>query len=132
MSRLRDVVTGPPGRFLLAGGANTLATFALYLLLLQVLPYAAAYSLAFLAGIALAYVLNRVFVFRAPGSAATVVLFPLVYVVQYLLGLAVVFFWVDVLGLPAQLASLAAVVLTIPVTFLLSRRLFLGRPVPRA
>lgn len=115
------------GRFLLSGAFNTGATYVLYLVLMQAMPYRTAYSIAYLAGIALAYALNRYFVFRAKGSLATMAKFPAVYLLQYLLGLGIVSLWGDVLQWPKALAPLAAVVVTIPVTFLLSKRLFTAR-----
>ena len=111
----------------MSGAFNTGATYVLYLALMQVLPYRTAYSLSYMAGIALAYGLNRYFVFRAKGSLATMAKFPAVYLFQYLLGLGVVSLWGDVLQWPKALAPLAAVVVTIPVTFLLSKRLFTAR-----
>jgi putative flippase GtrA len=119
--------SGAPFRFLLSGALNTAATYALYLVLLQVLTYAIAYSIAFVTGIALAYVLSRFFVFRSGGGTTAIVLFPLVYVGQYLIGLVVVVIWVDVLDLPAEIASLVAVIVTIPITYRLSRTLFVRR-----
>ena len=114
-------------RFLVSGAFNTGATYVLYLALMQALPYRTAYSLSYMAGIALAYGLNRYFVFRAKGSLATMAKFPAVYLFQYLLGLGVVSLWGDVLQWPKALAPLAAVVVTIPVTFLLSKRLFTAK-----
>ena len=54
-------------RYLLVGGLNTVATYALYLLLMRRIDYRAAYVLAFLAGIVLSAVLLRHVVFRRPG-----------------------------------------------------------------
>ena len=113
-------------RFLLAGGFNTAATFVIYVGLVQFLPYAVAYTFAFATGIAISYALNRSFVFRARGSRTALALFPFVYVFQYLLGLGVVAVWADLLELPVELASLAAIMVTLPVTYALLRRLFVG------
>jgi len=112
------------GRFLLSGGFNTVLTYALYLLLLRFLSYRVSYTAAFCAGIALAYCLNRFFVFGTHAGVSTVALFPMVYLVQYLVGLGVVSAWVEILGWSASLAPIAAIILTIPVTFVLSRWIF--------
>ncbi len=120
-------LTGSGVRFLIAGATTTFITLGLYLLLLQILPYALAYSVVFVVGIGISYVLNSTFVFRATTSVRTLALFPLIYVVQYGVGLAVVTAWVDVLGLPEALASLAAIAVTIPLTYLLARLLFSGQ-----
>ena len=52
-------------RFLLAGAANTLATYLLYLLLLGPVGHRVAYGIAYAAGLGLAYVLGRGFVVRS-------------------------------------------------------------------
>jgi putative flippase GtrA len=120
-------VSGSVLRFLVAGAATTMVTLGLYVLLLDFLPYALAYTAAFVTGIVIAYLLNSVFVFRAGTNTRTFALFPLIYLVQYLAGLAVVAIWVDLLGLPETLAALVAVVVTLPITYLLTRSLFLWR-----
>jgi putative flippase GtrA len=102
-------------------------TLGLYLLLLRFMQYTLAYSVAFVAGIVISYLLNSTFVFRATARARTLALFPLIYVVQYVVGLAVVAIWVDLLGLPDTLAPLAAVAVTLPITYLLTRLLFSWR-----
>lgn len=117
-------IRSPFLRFLVSGGANTAATYLLYLALLQLLPYWLSYAVAFVAGIALAYVLNRLFVFGAPRSERKAALLPLVYLVQYLVGAAIVYGWVDMLNLHAALAPAASIAITIPLTFLASRWLF--------
>lgn len=113
-------------RFVLSGAFNTAVTYALYLGLLAVFPYWFSYSAAYASGILLAYYLSRHFVFGTSPSGARLLAFPLVYVVQYLLGLALAFLWVDVLHMPATLAPLAALTVTLPVTFVLTRWVFHG------
>lgn len=120
-------VGGAPVRFVMSGLFVTAVTFLLYVGLLTFVPYAAAYSVAFVVGIGIAYAMNRFFVFRSGGGVGSMVLFPLVYVVQYLVGLLVVMVWVDVLGLPEVFASLAAIAVTVPITYLLSRWVFVVR-----
>ncbi|VWX60485.1 conserved membrane hypothetical protein [Burkholderiales bacterium 8X] len=111
-------------RFLISGGLNTAATYALYLVLLNVLPYWLSYAIAFVAGIVLAYILNRLFVFGAPRSEKKAAMLPLVYVVQYLAGALIVFVWVDALDFHAALAPAASIAITLPLTFAASRWLF--------
>lgn len=113
-------------RFLLSGAANTLATYALYLLLLAPLGHRIAYTLAFASGLALAYALNRAFVFRSHAGWRSVAALPLIYLLQYAAGLAIVEAWVALLQWPAALAPLAAIAATLPVTYVLSRKAFAG------
>lgn len=114
-------------RFLLSGAFNTAATYAIYLALLLVLPYAISYTIAFCAGIVIAYVLTRSFVFRVNGSVSTVFTFPLIYLVQYLTGIAVVSAWIELFGGAVTIAPIAAAFVTVPLTFILSKWLFMRR-----
>ena len=50
-------------------------------------------------------------------------LFPLVYLAQYLAGTLLLIVLVDVLHLPKTLGPLAVIVLTLPLTYVLSRHL---------
>lgn len=115
-------------RFLLSGGFNTGVTYVLYLALLSVLSWRLSYTLAFATGIVLAYVLNRVFVFRTHRGIRSVAWLPLVYLTQYLLGMLVAWVWVEPLGWYEQLAPLAATLVMLPVTYLLSHVAFVKTP----
>lgn len=117
-------ISSPFGRFLISGGVNTLATYLLYLTLLQVLPYWSSYAIAFIVGVVLAYVLNRLFVFGAPQSEKKAAMLPLVYLVQYLVGALIVYAWVELLDLGTAFAPAASIAITVPLTFLASRWLF--------
>lgn len=111
-------------RFGLAGGLNTLLTWGLYGLLLRWLPYGWSYSLAFAAGIALAYALGRYLVFQRPGVRGGLLWVALIYLGQYLLGLALVQVWVAWWQAPALWAPLFATALSLPLNFLLQRQVF--------
>ncbi|OQA34067.1 MAG: GtrA-like protein [Betaproteobacteria bacterium ADurb.Bin341] len=108
-------------RFLLVGGLQTALSYGIFLLLHLFLPYAIAYSIAYGCGIIISYFLNVLFVFREKVSLASFLRFPLVYLVQYLLGLALLWLFIDRLGLAPALAMLSVIAITVPVTFLASR-----------
>jgi putative flippase GtrA len=109
-------------RYGLAGALNTGATYVLFYALLQIAPYASAYTVAFIAGIGLSYALNARFVFAAPIRLASALAWPLVYLVQYVVGLAVLALLVERFGVVPATAAIIAIVVTIPLTFVLSRR----------
>ena len=102
-------------------------SYAIYLILLRWIPYAFAYGVAYAAGIVWSYFSNTIFVFRHRPSIRRAALFPLVYVAQYLLGTALMFLLVEALHVPEKLAPLGVIALTIPLTYLLSRRIITGR-----
>lgn len=108
-------------RFLLVGGANTVIGYGLYLLANHWLDYRWAYSLSYAAGIGISYLLNSWFVFREPLSLRKFIRFPLVYAVQYLAGLAIIWCLVSRLHLPESIAPLAVTALTVPLTYATSR-----------
>ena len=111
-------------RYLLAGGANTLVTYVLYLALLQVMHYRTAYVLAFIVGIGLSFLLLRHMVFARPGKRFSLAYVAASHGLQLGLGLAVVECWVAWLHGPAWLAPVAAVLVSVPVMFVLQRWIF--------
>ncbi|MDB5889346.1 MAG: GtrA family protein [Polaromonas sp.] len=111
-------------RFLVAGGVNTALTWLLYLLLLERWGHRLAYTAAFAAGIGLAYVLNRFYVFNRHTGWRSMLALPAIYLLQYAVGLGVVEVWVRHLALWPEAAPLVAVAVTLPMTFILSRAAF--------
>jgi putative flippase GtrA len=110
-------------RFLVAGAVNTAMTYALYLLLLNWLDYTFAYTIAYVAGIVLSYALNTRFVFQVAPTLRGFAAFPLVYLAQYLAGALILNLAVRGFGVPQRFALLASIVVTVPLTFALSRLL---------
>lgn len=108
-------------RFLIAGAVNTVASYVIFLLLLGFMPYLVAYTISYVIGIAISYVLLTSFVFAAPRRMATALRFPFVYVVQYLIGSAVIVLLVETWNVRAPIAAIVAIFATIPLSFLLSR-----------
>jgi putative flippase GtrA len=120
-SPIKKVFHGEFFRFLLVGGSNTLLGYVLYFLFLYFMPYLYAYTLSYCIGIVFAYVMNSRFVFRKPMSLARFLQFPVVYVIQYGLGVAILWLLVGRLAIAPELAMLGVVAATIPITFLTSR-----------
>lgn len=68
--------------------------------------------------------MSRFLVFKEHQGIKSILLFPLVYVAQYVLGMFVVWFWVKQLSLPEYLAPLAAIILSLPLTYVLTKLVF--------
>jgi putative flippase GtrA len=113
-------------RFLCTGGINTAITYTIYLILLQVLNYQVSYTIAYVTGIVIAFLLNRVFVFKTHQGWKSILFYPLVYVFQYLFGILVLWLVVSHIGLDVKFGPLVVVILSIPLTYLLSRLIFVG------
>ena len=113
-------------RYLVAGAVNTLGTWLLYVALLQVVSYRLAYSLSFAVGILLSFLLNSWFVFGVRLQWGRLLAFPAVYLTQYAVGFAMLWLLVEKAGLPAWAAPLVALAFTLPLGFLLTRRVLVG------
>lgn len=111
-------------RFLVSGGFNTALTYGIYLLLLLVLPYTTSYTVSYIIGILLAYTLNRFFVFKSHRGLQSAILLPLIYGIQYALSMLILWCWVEKFGFDDRLAPIAAIVLTLPITYILSKIAF--------
>lgn len=114
-------------RFLLAGGLNTAVTYAIYLGLLKFTSYQISYAIAFVGGIVISYVLGRVFVFKSHQGLRSAIMLPLVYLIQYVIGAAVVWAWVSLLHQQPALAPAISIMATLPLTYFLSKLAFVGK-----
>jgi putative flippase GtrA len=114
-------------RFVFWGGVNTVASYLIYALLLRLFPYLVAYTIAFVLGIFISYFLNSIFVFQQKLALRKAAKYPLVYLVQYAMGIASLYVLVQILRIDRLVAPALVVLLTIPVTFLLSGRILRGK-----
>ncbi|WP_405104644.1 GtrA family protein [Paenibacillus sp. FSL K6-1217] len=108
-------------KFVVSGGINTLTTYLMYLLLLLFLNYSLSYTVSYVSGIFLSYYLNTVFVFKEKMSIEKFLKFPIVYLIQYFINLLMLYILVEHLHLSTKIVPLIVVVVTIPVTFVLSK-----------
>ena len=114
-------------RYLIVGGTNTAISFLIYQVLRLLIPYQVAYTIAYLCGIPISYFLNSRFVFHQPLHWKKALQFPLTYVAQYFVGIALLSVWVEVLHISEVIAPLLVVICTVPVTFVISRLIIKGR-----
>ena len=114
-------------RYLAAGAINTACTYALLIVAMQWIAYLAAYTIAYIVGIALGYWFQSRFVFGARFAWRTALRFPLVYVVQYAFGFALLWFLVETVRVGSDRAALIVVVVNVPLGFALSRLLLARR-----
>jgi len=117
-------------RFIFWGGVNTLTGYLIYAILLRFFPYLVSYSVAYLLSILISYFFNSRFVFNEQLKLRKALKYPLVYLNQYVLGTTSLYLLVHFLKINKLVAPLLVVVLTIPVTYFLSRRIVRGKRIP--
>jgi len=110
-------------KFLGAGVINTIASYVVYVLLVLFLSYQISYAIAFLFGILLSFVLNTKYVFEVEQTIKKFVLFPLVYLVQYLLGAFMMNIIVEIIGVNKIFAPIVVSVCLLPVSYVLSKKI---------
>ena len=114
-------------RFVVFGSLNTLIAYLLYLALLLFLPYPIAYSVSYVCGIFISYVLNATFVFHEPLRISRALQYPVIYVVQYVLSMGLLYVLVELLHFDKVVAPFVIASAMIPIAYLLSRYIITRR-----
>lgn len=114
-------------RFALVGGVNTATFYGFYLTLHPWLPYFAAYTVAFVLSMIGSFFLNTYFTYRTRPTWRKFLLFPLTNLTNFVVTSVGVFVLVEWFHVGERIAPLAAAVVAIPVTFVLSRRILTHR-----
>lgn len=118
---MRNILQKEIIRYLIVGGLNTVVTYVLYLLILNVSNITIAYTTSYILGILISYFLNVIFVFKTKVSIKKFFQFPLVYVVQYFLNTFFLIILVKNLNVNEKLAPLIILIISIPITFILTK-----------
>lgn len=108
-------------RFVIAGAVNTGLSVLVYQAALFVMPHGPAYVLAYLAGIAIAYVLYSRQVFDAPLGTRRFAAFAVFYMLSLAVGTVFNGVLIEVFGIIERLAIFITVALMLPVNYLGSR-----------
>jgi putative flippase GtrA len=111
-------------KFLITGSLNTIFTYIIYLLLLIVIKYTYAYSISFVCGIVFSYIMNLKYVFSVSHSRKKILIYPLIYLFQYILSLMLLIFIVEVLRITQEIAPFIIVIVLIPLTYFLNKTIF--------
>ncbi|WP_430376432.1 flippase GtxA [Staphylococcus aureus] len=110
-------------KFIIVGGINTLNYYIVYLLLLKLLhiEYMISHITGFLVAFMISYYLNCYFVYRVKPTWRKFISFPITQIVNVSLQTVLLYVFVSWLNLPAEIAPFAGLVITIPITFVLSK-----------
>ncbi|HAR7288487.1 TPA: flippase GtxA [Staphylococcus aureus] len=110
-------------KFIIVGGINTLNYYVVYLLLLKLfhIEYMISHITGFIVAFVISYYLNCYFVYRVKPTWRKFISFPITQIVNVSLQTVLLYVFVSWLNLPAEFAPFAGLVITIPITFVLSK-----------
>lgn len=110
-------------KFIIVGGINTLNYYVVYLLLLKLLhiEYMISHITGFIVAFVISYYLNCYFVYRVKPTWRKFISFPITQIVNVSLQIVLLYVFVSWLNLPAEIAPFAGLIITIPITFVLSK-----------
>jgi putative flippase GtrA len=114
-------------RFALVGLANTCAYFIVYLPIVRVAPYLLAHAIGLVCSMSLGFLLHSHFTFRTKRTWLKAALFPLATVTNVAAHTAGLVLAVEALGLNSALGSVLAVTAALPITFVATRMVLVGR-----
>lgn len=112
-------------RFVVVGVINTLTYYAIYLVLhnLLSLPYLVAHLAGFLISLNISFFLNCYVTYRIKPTLKKYLYFPLTQVVNISVSTLLIFVFVEFLKLNSNIAPFAAVLFTVPITFIISSKI---------
>lgn len=109
-------------RYLVGGGVNTVFSYCVYWLVLQVARYEVAFSVSYIAGMVSGYFINALLVLKVPVTWRGIFRYPIAYLIPYFVGLGLIRVLVGRWGLDARLAPFAIMIVTVPLAYVLTRR----------
>ncbi|RNF40275.1 GtrA family protein [Planococcus salinus] len=112
-------------RFLFVGVINTLTYYAIYLVLHNAfsLPYLLAHVIGFFISLNVSFFLNCYVTYRIKPTLKKYLYFPLTQVVNMSVSTFLIFVFVEFFKLNSNIAPFAAVIFTVPITFIVSSKI---------
>ncbi|WP_038704893.1 GtrA family protein [Planococcus sp. PAMC 21323] len=120
-------------RFIFVGVLNTLSYYSIYLILHNLfnLPYLLAHLVGFLISLNISFFLNCYVTYRIKPTLKKYLYFPLTQVVNMSVSTILIFIFVEFLKLNSNIAPFAAVLFTVPITFIVSSKILKDTPSPK-
>ncbi|CEG21697.1 GtrA-like protein [Planococcus massiliensis] len=120
-------------RFVVVGVINTLTYYSIYLILhnLFSLPYLAAHVIGFFISLNISFFLNCYVTYKIKPTLKKYLYFPLTQVVNMSVSTFLIFIFVEWLRINSNIAPFAAVLFTVPITFVISGKILKGTAAPK-
>ncbi len=112
-------------KFILVGGFNTAHYYAWYVLFYSLchISYLPSHIIATILSMIASYFLNVYFTYKEKPSWKSFLLFPLTQVTNIVVQLICLVIFVDTLHVSAYIAPLVTAVVSVPITFIVTRRI---------
>ena len=116
-------------KFVIVGGINTFNYYVVYLLLLKVLnvQYLVSHITGFIVALIISYYLNCYFVYKVQPTMRKFLQFPITQLVNVGMQTLLLFIFVRFFHINSVIAPFAGLIITIPVTFILSKYILRDR-----
>ncbi|MCY1569853.1 GtrA family protein [Staphylococcus pettenkoferi] len=116
-------------KFVIVGGINTFNYYVVYLLLLKVLnvQYLVSHITGFIVALIISYYLNCYFVYKVQPTLRKFLQFPVTQLVNIVMQTLLLFIFVRFFHINSVIAPFAGLIITIPVTFILSKYILRDR-----
>ena len=116
-------------KFVIVGGINTFNYYVVYLLLLKVLnvQYLVSHITGFIVALIISYYLNCYFVYKVQPTLRKFLQFPVTQLVNVGMQTLLLFIFVRFFHVNSVIAPFAGLIITIPVTFILSKYILRDR-----
>lgn len=110
-------------KFIIVGGINTLNYYIIYLLLLKLIGvnYLVSHISGFVISFIISYYLNCYFVYKVQPTWKKFIQFPLTQLVNMGMQTLLLYIFVQWFNISSVIAPFAGLIITIPVTFILSK-----------
>lgn len=110
-------------KFIIVGGINTVDYYIVYLFLLKLigLNYLISHLTGFIVSFIISYYLNCYFVYRVTPTWKKFIQFPITQVINMGMQTLLLYVFVQLLHVSSVIAPFAGLIITIPITFILSK-----------
>ncbi|UXR77543.1 MULTISPECIES: GtrA family protein [unclassified Staphylococcus] len=116
-------------RFVIVGGINTVNYYIVYLILLHIfhIQYLISHLVGFVVAFVISYYLNCYFVYKVKPTLKKFFAFPFTQVVNMSVQTLLIYVFVDVFNFNESIAPFVGLIVTIPITYLLSKYILTNR-----
>lgn len=123
-----NLLNGEFSRFVMVGVVNTAVYYGIYLVLLHALslPYLAAHLIGFVVSLNVSFFLNTRLTYRTRPTLKKYLLYPLTQAVNISVSTVLMYVFVDLFHFNSSLAPFAALLFTVPITFVVTGKILKG------